>query len=82
MNTTQKTSHLRTNIVIAIGMAIIIISLAWLGYRLANQIITSQVSKQAIQDDNSEQTEPASNIPDSSEQTSDNTQDTTSAADN
>lgn len=82
MNNIQKKNHLRTNIVIVIGMVIIVISLIWLGYRMINKSIAIQVDDKIIQDESSEQTEPASNVLDSSEQTSDNPQDTTSATDN
>lgn len=82
MNNIQKKNHLRTNIVIVIGMVIIIISLAWLGYRMINKSIAIQVDDKIIQDESSEQTGPASNVPDSGEQTSDNLQDTTSSTDN
>lgn len=82
MNNIQKKNHLRTNIVIVIGIVIIIISIIWLCYRMINKSIAIQVDEKTFQDDSSEQTEPASNVPDSGEQTSDNLQDTTSSTDN
>lgn len=79
MNNQFKTSHLRTNLVIAMGVIIILISLAWLGYRFAMQIKASHVAEQTIQDESIDQAEPTSSAPDNTEQTSDNAQDTASS---
>ncbi len=81
MNTSQMTSHFRTNFVIAIGVAIILISLAWLGYRFTMQIKASQTFEQTMQDDSTDQVEPTSNATENSDQTGGNTQDAT-ASDN
>lgn len=82
MNIANKSSNIKTNVKIILGLTLIFVSLAWFGYRMINKSIAIQVDDKIIQDESSEQTEPASNLPASSEQTSDNSQDTTSAPDN
>ena len=58
MNTSQKTSHFRTNLIIATGVVIILINLAWLSYRFVMQSKASLVANQIVQDENSDNVEP------------------------
>lgn len=77
MNTNQKTSHLRTNLVIAVGVAIILISLAWLGYRFTMQVKANQAFEQTIQDDSPDKAEPSSGITAGAQQDDASSQDAT-----